>query len=121
MSRRAPSGAGATGAAAAASSAAAAATVTGACCTAPPVASLTVTLLGASGAAWAAGFQAYAPWLLAGSALVLGYGFWSLRRALRACGEAPADAPRSLGVARWALGAATALWLAAVALNLFGR
>jgi len=121
MTPRPPSGLGAAGAAAAGASAAAAATVTGACCTAPPVAALTVTLLGASGAAWTAGFAAYSPWLLGGSALVLGYGFWSVARAGRHCRAGDAPAPRSLRFARWALAAAAALWLCAVALNLATR
>jgi hypothetical protein len=121
MSRRVSSGVGATGAAAAGAGAAAAATLTGACCAAPPVASLAVALLGASGAAWAAGFQPYAPWLLGGSALLLGYGVWSVGRAVRSCRTDAVRMPRSVRAARWALAAAAALWLAAAILNLVGR
>ena len=123
--RHEPSSAGALGAAAAAASGAGAAvvaTVAAACCATPALAIFTVSLLGASGAATAAGLKPYAPWMLAGSALAIGYGFWARARAMRTC------VPKGIGdrtvgarLASVVLWFALALWLAAVAANFLLR
>jgi hypothetical protein len=88
-----------------------------ACCATPALAALTVSLLGASGAAWAAGFEPYAGWLLAAAALALGFGFVMLRRAARACDAAACAPSRAMRFARVTLLLSAALWLAAVAVR----
>ena len=114
-----PSGLPATGAAAAAAGAAAIGGAASACCSTPAVATLTISLFGASGAAWAAGFAPYAGWMLAGAAIAIVYGLHSVRRSSRTCGDLEAAGPsRSLRFARWSLGLAAALWLLAVAVRL---
>jgi hypothetical protein len=90
-----------------------------ACCAGPVVAPLVVALLGASGAAWAAGLKPYGPWLLGGSLLLLAYGFWSVYRAPATCDVPAAAAGRWRGAAvRTVLWLAAVLWLLAVAVNL---
>lgn len=54
------------------------AVVAGACCAGPVVAPLVVGILGAGGAAWAAGLQPYSPYLLAASGLLIAYTFIAL-------------------------------------------
>lgn len=93
------------------------ATAATACCATPALASMTVALLGASGAAWAAGLQRYAPWLLAFGALALGFGFWSFRRLPASCCPTHAARRRRLAV-QVVLALATALWLGSVVLQL---
>jgi len=112
------SGLPATGAAATGAGAALVATAALACCATPALAALSVTVLGASGAAWAAGLTPYASWLLAGSALLVAFGFWSIERARGACARDGCAAPRSLRFARGALGVAALLWLVAAAVRL---
>jgi hypothetical protein len=113
---------GAAAAAASGAGAAIVATAAAACCATPTLAVLTVSLLGASGAAWAAGLKPYAPWFLAASALAIAYGIRTTTRAARACTVA-GSSPRRFGdrVARISLGIAVALWLAALAADLFLR
>lgn len=111
--------AGAAGAATAGAGAALVATAATACCATPALASLTVALLGASGSAWAAGLQPYAPWLLAGGALALAFGYWSIGRTPVACAGENAAACRRRRLLRVALGLATAIWIAAVGLDLW--
>ena len=111
--------AGAAGAATAGAGAALVATAATACCATPALASLTVTLLGASGSAWAAGLQPYAPWLLAGGALALAFGYWSVARMPAPCGGESRQMRRRRSWVRVALGLATLLWIAAVGLNLW--
>ena len=79
-----------------------------------------VAVLGASGAAWAAGLKPYSPWLLGGSFLLLAYGFWSVYRVPKSC-VVGSGAGRRWGPAavRSVLWLAAILWLAAVAVNLF--
>jgi hypothetical protein len=88
-----------------------------ACCATPALAALTVSLLGASGAAWAAGFEPYAGRLLAGAAVALGFGFAMARRAARACDAEACAQPRALRVARGTILVAAVVWLAAVAVR----
>lgn len=109
---------GVAGAAVSGAGAALVATAATACC-APIIAPLVVGVLGASGAAWAAGLKPYSGWLLAGSAGMLAYGFWSAYRTRAQCDVvAGATARRGSRVARAVLWVAALLWVAAVAVNL---
>src|SRR5262249_499581 len=49
--------------------------VAGACCVSPVLAPIFVSVLGASGAVWAAGLKPYGWWILGGSAALLALGF----------------------------------------------
>ncbi len=114
---RAPSSArGAVGVAAAGAGAAALATAAGACCV-PVVAPLVVAVLGAGGAAWAAGLKPYSLAILAAAALLLAYGYRVVYRPRpAAAGEAcPVRWPLAPRVVLWL---ATALWAIGAALNL---
>lgn len=75
---------GAAGAAVSGAGAALVATAATACCAGPVVAPLIVAVLGASGAAWAAGLKALQP--VAAGRLVLPVGIWLLVRLPRAQG-----------------------------------
>jgi hypothetical protein len=83
------------------------------------IAPVFVSVLGASGAAWAAGLKPYGPYLLLGSLLLLGVGFWAAY-----CGSASCDtgdcarSPRGVRVVLWI---ASSLWLAAAAVNVVVR
>lgn len=107
------------GAAVSGAGAALVATAAAACC-APIIAPLVVGVLGASGAAWAAGLNPYSGWLLAGSAGMLALGFWSAYRPRPACDLAAdrSSARRGSGAARAVLWVAALLWAAAVGINL---
>ncbi|MDQ6769594.1 MAG: mercuric transporter MerT family protein [Gemmatimonadota bacterium] len=59
--------------------------VAGTCCLSPVLAPIIVGLIGASGAAWAAGLEPYSPWILGASFLALVWGFWSVYRPRREC------------------------------------
>jgi len=109
---------GAAGAAASGAGAALVATAATACCAGPVLAPLIVGVLGASGAAWAAGLKPYSVWLLGASALLLAYGFWSTRSVPTRCDleTGPQRGWASTAV-RAVLWLAAALWLAAVAAN----
>ncbi len=104
------------GAAAAGAGAAALATAAGACCL-PIVAPLVVAVLGASGAAWAAGLKPYSLVILGFAALLLAYGYWMVYRPRpELAGEAcPVQRPLSPRLVLWL---ATALWAVAAVLNL---
>ncbi len=56
-----------------------------ACCAGPVLAPLVVAVLGAGGAAWAAGLKPYSGWLLAGSAAMIAFGFWSAHKQPKVC------------------------------------
>ena len=86
-----------------------------ACCV-PVIAPLVVSVLGVSGAVWAAGLKPYSPYMLAASALLLGYGFWTVYRPRPASAGAtcPVRRPRLPQIILWVAGA---LWLVALALN----
>jgi hypothetical protein len=79
---------------------------------------LVVAVLGASGAAWAAGLKPYSPYILAGSLALLLYGMWTVYRPRPACGPegCPAGAGRGTKVVLWV---AVAMWALATLLNLF--
>ncbi len=104
------------GAAAAGAGAAALATAAGACCL-PVVAPLVVAVLGASGAAWAAGLKPYSLAILGLAGLLVAFGYWIVYRPRpELAGEAcPVRRPLSPRVVLWL---ATALWAAAAVLNL---
>lgn len=106
----------AAGVAATSAGAAVVATAASACCV-PVIAPLLVAVLGASGAAWAAGLKPYSPYLLAVSAVFLGYGLWTVYRprSASAGGACPARRPRLPRVILWTAGV---IWLAALVLNL---
>jgi hypothetical protein len=65
---------GALGAATAGAGSALAAVLASSCCVGPVIAPFVVAVLGASGAAWAAGLKPYSPYILAGSLAFLLYG-----------------------------------------------
>lgn len=90
------------------------------CCAGPVIAPLVVGILGAGGAAWAAGLKPYAPWLLGASFLLLAYGFRAGYRRPAACEPTvPAGPRRWVGTtSRVVLWAATILWLVAAVANL---
>jgi hypothetical protein len=110
------SGAAAVGAVGAASTGAALASgAAAACCVGPVTGPLLVSVLGAGGAAWAAGLKPYSGWLLAFGAVMLVAGFYVTHRARGAC-DAP---PRRLDrVVRAVLWVSAALWLVAATVNL---
>ena len=91
-------------------------TAASACCV-PVIAPLLVSVLGVSGAVWAAGLKPYSPYLLAASALMLGYGFWTVYRPrLADAGSAcRVRRPRLPQIVLWIAGV---MWLGALALNL---
>ena len=106
------------GAAAAGAGSALAAVLAGSCCV-PILAPLIVAVLGASGAAWAAGLKPYSPYLLVGSLALLLYGLWTVYRPRPACspeGCPTAGAGRGVKAVLWV---SLALWLLSVLLNLF--
>src|SRR5262245_7948644 len=105
------------GATAAGAGSALAAVLAGSCCV-PILAPLIVAVLGASGAAWAAGLKPYSPYLLAGSPVLLGYGLWTVYRQRPAC--PPGDSPTAGGSrgVKAVLWIAVALWLLSAFLNL---
>ena len=113
---------GAAGAASAGAAAALTAAGVGACCVSPVISPVIVTVLGAGGAAWAAGLKPYSPYMLAGSLALLGYGFWTAyRRPACAADGSISVVPRSRRWVRVALWSAALLWLASAGVNVFLR
>lgn len=94
------------------------ATVTAACCTGPVLAPLVVAVLGAGGAAWAAGLKPFTPVILAGSAALLGLAFWMAYRRPASC-EAGAAGHTAPSVVRIVVWLAAAGWIAAAGLVLW--
>ena len=109
---------GAAGAATAGAGASLVATVAGSCCL-PIVAPLTVALLGASGAAWAAGLKPYSPYLIGASFFLLISGFWMVYSPRPATDAASCTLPgsRASFAVKLLLWLATLIWLASVLLN----
>lgn len=110
---------GGVGVAATGTGAALASLAASACCV-PVVTPLIIAVAGTSGAVWVAGLQPYRPYILAGTAVLLGYGLWTVHRRREAC---PADheaAIRKPGsrLAKGALYFAAVVWLASLALPL---
>jgi hypothetical protein len=112
---------GAIGAAAVGTGAALAAGVASACCVGPALAPIFLTVLGSSGLIALSTLRPYAPYMLAGSALLLAF---SVRQAYRKTTCAPAAAPAqvSLGVriARATVCIAIALWIMSAAYAVYG-
>ncbi|MFL6201143.1 MAG: mercuric transporter MerT family protein [Thermoanaerobaculia bacterium] len=109
---------GALGAGAAGAGSALAAVLASSCCI-PVIAPLIVAVLGASGAAWAAGLKPYSPYILAGSLALLLYGLWTVYRPRPACSPEvcpTGGAGRGVKAVLWV---AVALWAVAALLNVF--
>lgn len=95
--------------------AAALATAASACCV-PVFAPLFVSVLGVSGAVWAAGLAPYAFPILLLSGLLLGYGFWTVYRPRPGSDDATCPVRRPLPV-RAVLWCSAAFWALALGLN----
>jgi len=96
------------------------ATIASVCCTGPVIAPIVVGILGASGAAAAAGLKPYTPYLFAASALLLAIGFYSVRNAARKCALVGKSARRtSLRVANVVLWIGAVMWIASAAFTLY--
>ncbi|GMU64570.1 MAG: hypothetical protein AMXMBFR36_08440 [Acidobacteriota bacterium] len=109
----------AAGAAVAGAGGALMATAATACCAGPVIAPLVLGILGAGGAAWAARFEPYSVWFLAGSGGMLAFGFWSIYRVRLAC-EVPAGGRNARQrLVRLLLWVSASLWVAAVAINVW--
>jgi hypothetical protein len=82
------------------------------------IAPLIVAVLGASGAAWAAGLKPYSPYLLMGSLALLLFGLWTAYRPRPACSSegCPPGASRGVKATLWV---ALVIWALAALLNLF--
>ena len=118
-SRGVPGNAGAVAAAGSGVGAALAATIATTCCIGPVAAPVLVSVLGASGAARAAGLEPYAPYLLLGSLPLLAYGFWIVYGRRRLCAEGVCrPSPRGVRIVLWF---ASAIWLASAAINVAAR
>jgi hypothetical protein len=111
---------GAAGAAASGAGAALVSAASAVCCTGPGLATLVVTVLGAGGAAWAAGLKPYSAYLSAGSLLLIGFGFWSTRRPRGCRVETKRTVLWSRRVARAMLWFASVVWVASVAIQMRG-
>ena len=103
------------GAAGTGAGAAALATAVTACCV-PVLAPVLVTVLGVSGAVWAAGLKPYSLVILGIAGIPLSYGFWIVYRRPVAAGQAcPTKRPV---LVQWVLWLAALLWVLAFVLNL---
>ncbi len=94
--------------------------VTAACCVSPVLAPIIVSVLGASGAVWAAGLKPYSGWILGATLVCLGFGYWTVYRPRRNCAvrEIPRQRRVLSGIAKGSLWFGTACWMAAVVLRL---
>jgi len=102
------------GAATTGAGAAVLATAATACCV-PILAPLLISVLGVTGAVWAAGLKPYGLVILGVAGLLLAYGFWTVYRRPVAAGEA-CSMKRPVLV-RWVLWFSALLWLLALAVN----
>lgn len=112
--------AGVVGAAAGGATAASLAAVGAACCTGPVLAPLVVAVLGAGGAAWAAGLKPYTPYLFASSGMLLAFSFrtvYTRRAGTCATGKGSGRLTRAVVIAALWLAAAT--WSGSVALAVY--
>ncbi|MGA7285173.1 MAG: mercuric transporter MerT family protein [Candidatus Cybelea sp.] len=113
-------GASAIGAAGLGTGAALTAGVASTCCVGPALAPVFLSVLGASGLASVSGLRPFTPWLLLGSALMLGFSFWSsYRRPACADGIAP-PISRAAHVARVVTWLAAVLWIISAAYSAYG-
>jgi MerT mercuric transport protein len=111
----------AVGTAAAGVGAAVTATLASVCCTGPVIAPIVVGILGATGAAAAAGLKPYSPYLFALSFAMLVFGFRSFYQARRACTVDGSVSPpaTALKISQTMLWLAAALWVASVGFTLY--
>lgn len=104
--------------------AAALAGASAACCTGPVLAPIVVAVLGAGGAAWAAGLKPYTPYLFAVSGALLAFGFRTVSRQPTTCrldrdAASPRPARAAHRIARLLLWASGLIWLGSVALAIY--
>lgn len=104
------------GAATSGAGAALLATAASACCVGPALAPVVVAVLGASGAAWAAGLKPYSPYLLAAALGSLLYGFRVAYRRPTGCPDGACARSRP-PAARLVLWVAAAVWFGAALVN----
>jgi MerT mercuric transport protein len=97
------------------------ATLASVCCAGPVVAPIVVGLLGATGAAAAAGLKPYTPYLFAISLVMLAIGFRSVYRARRSClVSGSASSPGvAITISQTVLWFAATLWVASVIFTLY--
>ncbi len=94
--------------------------IASACCAGPALAPIFLSVLGASGLVAVSGLHPFTPWLLLGSALMLGFSFWSTyRQPACANGVAP-PISRAVRFARVITWLAATLWLASAAYSIYG-
>jgi hypothetical protein len=92
--------------------------VASACCVGPALAPVFLAVLGASGLATVSGLRPFTPWLLLGSALMLGFSFWSTSRR-QACADGIAlPISRAVHVARVVTWLAATLWIISAAYSI---
>ncbi|MGH7523018.1 MAG: mercuric transporter MerT family protein [Gemmatimonadales bacterium] len=94
--------------------------VASACCASPALAPLFVGVLGASGAAWAAGLKPYRGYILLGSLCLLMVSFWSVYRRQPTCpvGVVPPKPHWSARAAKVVVWIGALLWCAALVVDL---
>jgi hypothetical protein len=99
--------------------AAALSVVTAACCVSPVIAPIIVSVLGASGAVWAAGLKPYSWWILGGAFVCLSYGFWTVYRPRPACAVGEGATRRGMmpKIAKGSLWFGAACWMTGVLLH----
>ena len=98
--------------------------IAGTCCVSPVLAPLIVGVLGASGAAWAAGLEPYSVYILAATLLLLAFGFWSVYRTRNDCvvGGSNSATPQWLSrLSKGVLWTGAACWLGAVIVQIAVR
>jgi hypothetical protein len=97
------------------------ATLASVCCTGPVVAPIVVGLLGATGAAAAAGLKPYTPYLFALSLVMLAIGFRIVYAAKRSCITAGSirTVSTSLKISQVVLWIAAVLWVVSVAFTVY--
>jgi hypothetical protein len=93
--------------------------VSAACCVSPVLAPIIVSVLGASGAVWAAGLKPYGWWILAGAFACLAFGFWTVYRRRPDCAVGLAPPPQGVlpTVAKVSLWFGAACWMSGVLLR----
>lgn len=110
----------AVGTASAGVGAAVTATLASVCCTGPVLAPIVVGLLGATGAAAAAGLKPYTPYLFVASFAMLAFSFRSVYRARQACSVGSTGSiPVSVKISQAVLWIAAAIWLGSVILTIY--
>ena len=94
--------------------------VTAACCVSPVLAPIIVSVLGASGAVWAAGLKPYGWWILGAALVCLAFGFWTVYRPRTECavGDLPRQSRLMPKIAKASLWFGAACWMAGVLIRL---